>query len=92
MTFFMRLVNRISQLEGELRKTQAERDHYRQIVQQHLHTENEERSTWVDPDDAPEWTDEMFERADLYHGGKLVRRGRPPSTNPKLRTDRTGGG
>jgi uncharacterized protein (DUF4415 family) len=40
-------------------------------------------STWVDPDDAPEWTDEMFERADLYHGDKLVRRGRPPSANPK---------
>jgi|SRR5262245_51045843 len=40
-------------------------------------------SAWVDPDDAPEWTDEMFERADLYHGDKLIRRGRPPSDNPK---------
>jgi uncharacterized protein (DUF4415 family) len=38
---------------------------------------------WVDPDDAPEWTKEMFERADLYHGDKLIRRGRPPSDNPK---------
>jgi hypothetical protein len=33
-------------------------------------------SAWVDPDDAPEWTDEMFARADLYHGDKLIRRGR----------------
>ena len=40
-------------------------------------------SAWVDPDDAPEWTDEMFERADLYHGDRLIRRGRPPSDNPK---------
>jgi len=27
----------------------------------------------------PELTDEMFRRGDLYHGGKLVRRGQPPS-------------
>jgi uncharacterized protein (DUF4415 family) len=40
-------------------------------------------TTWVDQDDAPEWTKEMFERADLYHGDKLIRRGRPPSANPK---------
>jgi uncharacterized protein (DUF4415 family) len=26
----------------------------------------------------PEWTDEMFARADLYRGDKFVRRGRPP--------------
>ena len=41
-------------------------------------------STWVDPDDAPEWTEEMFERADLFQGGKLIRRGRPPSAHPKV--------
>jgi uncharacterized protein (DUF4415 family) len=29
------------------------------------------------PDDAPELTDEFFQRADLYQGEKLVRRGRP---------------
>ena len=40
-------------------------------------------STWVDPDDAPELTDEWFERADLYVGEKLVRRGRPKSERPK---------
>jgi uncharacterized protein (DUF4415 family) len=32
----------------------------------------------VEYEEAPEWTDEMFERADLYHGDKLIRRGRPP--------------
>jgi uncharacterized protein (DUF4415 family) len=41
-------------------------------------------NTWVDPDDAPEWTAKQFERADLYHGDKLIRAGRPPSGNPKL--------
>ena len=38
---------------------------------------------WIDPDDAPELTDEWFESADLYKGGKLVRRGRPKSDTPK---------
>lgn len=33
---------------------------------------------WVDPDDAPELTEEFFRRADVYEGAKLVRRGRPP--------------
>ena len=40
-------------------------------------------STWVDPDDAPELTHEHFERADVYQGEQLVRRGRPPSGNAK---------
>lgn len=39
--------------------------------------------TWVDPDDAPELSDEHFERADVYEGEKLVRRGRPKAENPK---------
>ena len=38
---------------------------------------------WVDPDDAPELTDAFFERADLYEGEKLVRRGRPPLATPR---------
>lgn len=42
------------------------------------------KSTWVDPDDAPEWTDEMFESADLYHGETLIRRGRPRKARPKV--------
>lgn len=36
-----------------------------------------------DYEEIPELTDEWFRRADLYEGGKLVRRGRPPSPNPK---------
>lgn len=47
---------------------------------------------WIDPDDAPEWTDEQLDRAELAIGGKVVRtatgtftrpRGRPPAASPK---------
>jgi uncharacterized protein (DUF4415 family) len=46
---------------------------------------------WVDPDDAPEWTDEVLDRAAIYEGDKLVqaakgtltRRGRPRLPHPK---------
>src|ERR1700746_3553085 len=41
------------------------------------------RGTWSDPDDAPELTQDYFERADVYRGEKLIRRGRPPSEHPK---------
>jgi uncharacterized protein (DUF4415 family) len=40
-------------------------------------------SEWVDPDDAPRLTRDWFDRADLYHGDKIVRRGRPKSASPK---------
>ena len=36
------------------------------------------KKKWVDPDDAPELTREFFREADIYEGGKVVRRGRPP--------------
>ncbi|HEX3887472.1 MAG TPA: BrnA antitoxin family protein [Phenylobacterium sp.] len=53
--------------------------------------EKDTSSSWVDPDDAPEWTDEVFERAAIYHGEKLIRPatgtltkpGRPRLANPK---------
>jgi uncharacterized protein (DUF4415 family) len=41
-------------------------------------------SSWVDPDDAPEWTEEMFATAEVAVGGKIIRpgawrtAGRPP--------------
>jgi uncharacterized protein (DUF4415 family) len=38
---------------------------------------------WVNPDDAPELTEEFFRRADVYIGDKLIRRGRPPKERPK---------
>jgi uncharacterized protein (DUF4415 family) len=49
------------------------------------------KPNWVDPDDAPEWGDEVFERAEIRDGekvlrqasGTLTRRGRPRSPNPK---------
>jgi len=34
-------------------------------------------------DEVPELTGDMMERADLYHGDKLIRRGRPKSDDPK---------
>ena len=39
---------------------------------------------WIDADDAPELTDEFFERAVEYVGDKLVRRGRPRTDSPKV--------
>jgi len=48
-------------------------------------------STLINPDEAPELTDAWFQRADLYEGGKLLRRGRPKAevtkTPIKLRID-----
>jgi len=54
----------------------------------------------LDDDDLPEWTDDQFRRAAIYHGDKLIRPaqgtltkpGRPKSADPKqqvtLRLDR----
>ncbi|MFJ3525911.1 BrnA antitoxin family protein [Pseudomonas sp. NPDC090203] len=38
---------------------------------------NSTDTAWVDPDDAPELTEDFFERADEFVGERLVRRGRP---------------
>lgn len=46
---------------------------------------------WIDPDDAPEWTEDMFRRAALWDGDELIRPadgtltkpGRPKSNHPK---------
>jgi uncharacterized protein (DUF4415 family) len=37
-------------------------------------------------EEAPEWTDEMFDSANFYVGGKLVRRGRPKGSGKKIST------
>lgn len=42
------------------------------------------RTTWVDPDDAPELTDDFFQKAELRDGDKVVRRGRPKSAAPSV--------
>jgi uncharacterized protein (DUF4415 family) len=41
------------------------------------------KAVWVDPDDAPELTQEWFDTADVYDGEKLISRGRPKSLAPK---------
>lgn len=45
--------------------------------------EQQEKSVWVDPDDAPELDEDFFIHADLYHGETLIRRGRPRKARPK---------
>jgi uncharacterized protein (DUF4415 family) len=51
------------------------------------------RRAWVDPDDAPEWSQEQFDRAAVAVGGKIVspaqgtitrRRGRPKKADAKI--------
>ena len=32
------------------------------------------KGSWTDPDDAPEWPDEAWERAEIAVGGEVVRR------------------
>lgn len=49
--------------------------------------ERDSNGNWIDPDDAPEWSDEVWNRAQVAVGGKIVRpatgtltrRGRPPA-------------
>ena len=40
-------------------------------------------SAWVDPDDAPELTEDFFDRAEIRQGEALIRRGRPVAAHPK---------
>ena len=42
------------------------------------------KAALVDPDDAPELTDEWFDKADLKFGDKIIRRGRPPGSAKRL--------
>lgn len=44
---------------------------------------NDTISTWLDPDDAPELTEEWFEAAHQYHGNALAKRGRGRSPIPE---------
>jgi len=53
------------------------------------------RRAWVDPDDAPEWTQDQFNRAEVAVGGKVVQpaqgtltrpRGRPKKADAKVHT------
>ena len=40
-------------------------------------------NAWVDPDDAPELTEDFFDRAEIRQGNQLIRRGRPVAPPPK---------
>ena len=54
-----------------------------------------EEKSWVDPNDAPPWTEDQFRRAAIWHGDTLIRPadgtlnkpgpGRPKLANPKRR-------
>jgi uncharacterized protein (DUF4415 family) len=53
------------------------------------------KRAWVDPDDAPEWTQDQFNRAEVAVGGKVVQpaqgtltrpRGRPKKPDAKVHT------
>ena len=50
-----------------------------------LKNKNTAGNIWIDPDDAPELTRDWFEKADLYDGDRLIRRGRPPQEHHKQR-------
>lgn len=41
-------------------------------------SKNAASDDWIDPDDAPEITDEMLDRAEIRHGDVVIRPGRPP--------------
>jgi uncharacterized protein (DUF4415 family) len=41
------------------------------------------KAAWSDPDDAPDLTQDFFDRAEIRHGDKIIRRGRPPLPSPK---------
>lgn len=53
--------------------------------------EIDSEDSWVDPDDAPEWTDDHFARAEIRIGDRIIRPangtfmrpGRPKSERPK---------
>ena len=42
-----------------------------------------QRPEWTDPDDAPEITDDMLDRATIVKGGKVIQRGRPRLGEPR---------
>lgn len=41
------------------------------------------KTEWIDPDDAPELTDEWFDKADFMIGDQIIRPGRPKGSGAK---------
>lgn len=50
--------------------------------------EREQTRDWINEDDAPELTDDFFERADEYQGQVLIRRGNSSKMAVKLNLER----
>ena len=50
---------------------------------------DESSGDWIDPDDAPEWTQDMVDRAAIWHGETLIRAaiGGPTRTPGRPRLD-----
>jgi hypothetical protein len=52
------------------------------------------RKPWVDPDDAPEITDELVDRvwknAEIREGDRIIRAGRPPLNSDVRRAPKPG--
>lgn len=46
---------------------------------------NNSKSSFVDPDDAPEWTDDQFARAEFAINGKVIRPAQGTLTRPRGR-------
>jgi hypothetical protein len=40
-------------------------------------------NAWADPDDAPPLTSAFLDRAEIRHGDRIARRGRPPLPDSK---------
>lgn len=44
--------------------------------------ERDSKGNWIDPDDAPEWPDEVWERAQFSIGGEIIRPATGTLTKP----------
>ncbi len=55
----------------------------KQSIKSDLTKVDAHRITKAEYDEAPELTEDMLDRAEIRHGDKIIRRGRPPLENPK---------
>jgi len=55
----------------------------KQAIKSDLTRVDAHRTTKVEYDEAPELTREMLDRAEIRHGNKIIKRGRPPLEHPK---------
>jgi uncharacterized protein (DUF4415 family) len=55
----------------------------KQSIKSDLTKVDAHRITAAEYEEAPEFTEEMLDRAEIRHGDKIIKRGRPPLDNPK---------